>query len=224
MLNSRRSAAGSRARTTLPALAAVLAILLGACSGGGDPQPTPRDTTSETPTPSPTPSPTPTPTTPPEPEPPTLPAVSRPDKAGRAEFTRYVVAAWVYAIRTNDMSALDEVSPPKGCGGCAPLAKELTKREQQGWYVALTGVGVGRPVDRTPRESTRQDPIATEVEIAIPESEVLNDDGSLRGISPAHERAIFATTFRFEAKTKKRPARFVLLSFGISDPPAKKDR
>ncbi len=224
-------ATGYRSRPALRLLAGTvsLPLVLAGCSGGSTDEAAPSASpsasessasASSSPEPSPTPPPTPEPTAPEKPE------GLKNTKAGRAEFSQYVIDAWVYAFVSNAVKPLTSVSVKGGCGGCGALSKEMDRRAKQGWHVELYGVGVGTVEE--PKKQPEGRTTITETTIAIPESPILNDDGSLRATSPAHPDAQFTSKITYQPpkkkttgkgkkkKTVKTPGHFQLESFGVA--------
>ena len=188
--------------------AALLAGLLGACSGtpdeaGAGPSPTPGTPATSTPAQeSTTTAADPGRDLPDAPEPPR----HRRGPAGQEQFARYVMAAWVWSLRSNDATPLLEASRSRRqpCAGCDTLAEELERRERQGWHVALEGIDVQRT--RLRRDG---DVVVATSRVDIPESASLHEDGSFRSTNPAHEDATFTVTLR------PGPKRHVLVSFTV---------
>lgn len=200
----------------LTLVALVLALVSGACSSGQAPRAEASPGTSPTPSAA-TPS---TPSTeasspgpggaeePEEPVQPRLPKKLDDDPAGRNAFARYVLDAWVYAVASNDAQPLLDASPrKKPCVGCTELADELKQRRRDGWHVALPPL---RPtsVDLEGKRSDPEPVVALVVD--IPESDARNDDGSLRGLSPAHRDATFKVRMRY------RDGAWELLGFSVA--------
>lgn len=133
------------------------------------------------------------------------PPRSRNDRRGRVELAEYVLAAWVYALRTNDTGPLLRAGAGRPCGGCPELFRELRRRDREGWHVTLGDVRVRstqvRAQGRRARVSMRVD---------IPRSETVHDDGSFRSTSPAHPGR------RFTVEMEHRKGRFRLVSFAVS--------
>lgn len=137
------------------------------------------------------------------------PEVPRPRKGPRGQkaFARYVMAAWSWSLRANDAGPLLAVSPSRKqpCRGCAPLAKELAQRAEDGWYVDFPGLSV----DRTRLRHDGRDVVATS-KVDIPESDSFLDDGTYRSTNPAHPGATFVVRMRL---TK---GEYRLVSFSIA--------
>lgn len=125
--------------------------------------------------------------------------------AGRRQFARYVLQAWVYALGTNDPEPLTSVGRQDRCGGCRALEKELAKRAEQRWSVALPGVAVSDSRQSRTRGSTR-----VTLEVDIPAGTTRFDDGRFRSSTPAHPGT------RFVVEVGRARNRFVLVSFGVS--------
>ena len=196
-------------RRCVAATALLLAASVAGCSGGSpEPsaaEPTPTESASASDSASPAPSPSVTPT--PEPELPKAP-VAKATPAGREAFAEFVVERWGYALRTNDASALTELSPKAApCRGCAALATELKKREKQGWYVDFPGAKVVK-VDVAPGEEPGVQ-VAT-AKIDVPASQSLFEDGEVRNENDARKGAAFEVRMRLDGK------RYVLLAFRVS--------
>ena len=187
----------------------LLVATLAGCSddsskASGTPSETPSSSSSSaTPSASPTPSATPTP------EAPTRPAFAPGDKGQRA-FAAYVVDSWGYALSTNDATAVTDLSPSRKeqCRGCRELAKELQRRENQGWHVDFPGATVRRTT--LEREDDRI--LATTV-ADLPASTSYFDDGTFRNDNEAHQGARFLIDLRIDGKAKKRE--YVLLAFSV---------
>ncbi len=178
--------------------AAVITLLvvpaLGGCTGSGTPEAEPGTASSGSSpsaatSPSPSVSPVAEPSVPAAPEPPR----TRKGPAGQKAFAAFVMDAWSWSLRTNDASPLLDVSPSRKqpCDGCAALGKELRGRAKEGWYVDFPGLDVSRT-----RLRQSGDTIVATSDVAIPESDSYQDDGSYRSTSPAHEDATFTVTMR----------------------------
>jgi hypothetical protein len=115
-----------------------------------------------------------------------------------------VLQAWIYALNTNDPTALLDVSGRRPCGGCAELADELGQRRAEGWYVGLDAVEVSR-VGITARGDAARAVLA----VTIPESGTFHEDGSFRSTNPAHPRSTF------EVDMARERGRFRLVSFSL---------
>lgn len=183
-----------------------LALLLSACSGGAD------ETAADPPTSSPAPPVSDKPADPsPDPDASSAAPVEVPepprgrnDRGGRREFGEYVLQAWIHALNTNDPQALLDAGGGRPCQGCAPLARELHRRDRQGWHVVLDGVRVSRVSDT----GDGRRGVVT-MRVTIPESHSYHDDGSYRSTSPAHQRSTFEVEMRHTGR------RFELVSFGL---------
>ena len=189
----------------------LLSASLGACSGdSSEPsasEPTASDSESQTPSGSSTPSPSPTTDSTPEPKLPKAPA-AKDTEAGRQAFAEFVVERWGYALRTNDASALSDLSPRSGpCQGCKELESELKKRKKQGWYVDFPGARVGKVAVVAGDEPGVHVATAT---INVPASESYFEDGELRNENEARKGAQFEVRMRLDGK------RFVLLAFRVA--------
>ena len=207
---------GPLARRCAVATTALLLVgALGACSDDSSESSSSEPTSSESassgsPSPSEsstTPSPSPTTDTTPEPTLPEAPP-SKDTKAGRQAFAEFVVERWGYALRTNDASALTDLSPRSGpCQGCKELEAELRKREKEGWYVDFPGARVVK-VDVVAGDEPRVQ-VAT-AKIDVPASESYFEDGELRNENEARKGAAFEVRMRLDGK------RFVLLAFRVT--------
>ena len=196
-----------RAATTAAAAAAfLLAASVTGCSGDTD-EPEASEGTSSPSTSESTPSSSPSPTSSPEPKLPKAPP-AKDTAAGREAFAEFVIARWGYALRTNDATALTELSPESGlCEGCAELQAELKKRKKEGWYVDFPGAKVVKLRVEPGEEPGVQVATAT---INVPASESYFDDGELRNENDAHKGATFEVRMRLDGK------RYVLLAFRVS--------
>ncbi|HEX6248125.1 MAG TPA: hypothetical protein VFZ64_09670 [Nocardioidaceae bacterium] len=183
-----------------------LALLLSACSSGAD------ETAAVPPTSSPSPllpeaseagSPSPAEQSAPPVEVPEPPQ-GRNDRRGRRAFGEYVLQAWIHALNTNDPQALLDAGGRRPCQGCSPLARELRKRDRQGWHVVLDGVQVSRTRDTA---DGRRGVVT--LRVTIPESHSYHDDGSYRSTNPAHPRSTFEVEMRHTGRG------FELVSFGL---------
>ena len=143
------------------------------------------------------------------PEEPERPAARNTPEARRA-FARYVMAAWAYALSTNDAAAVTSISPrDEQCAGCKDLTKELASRKKDGWFVDFPGVEVDS-ITLRPINSISVAPLATATaKVDIPASRSYFEDGSFRNDNDAHENTDFAVTMRLDGK------RFVLLAFQV---------
>jgi hypothetical protein len=130
-------------------------------------------------------------------DPPAVPAAPESPRAGKGragqrQFAQFVLAAWSWSLRSNDATPLLDASlGTEPCGGCTPLRKELRGRDAEGWYVDFPGLRV----DRIRLRPAGADVVA-EARVGVPESDALNDDGSYRSTSPAHEDATFTVRMR----------------------------
>jgi hypothetical protein len=200
-------------RASAGAVAALL--LVTSCSGSGDASPagpdgpastsgtpgTDADAPSATPVAEPTEDPT-VPTPPPVPEPPR----PRPGPKGQRAFAEHVIASWAWSLQANDPAPLLAASRSRKrpCNGCRDLARELRKRDRQGWYVDLPPVGVDRT--RLRRDGTL---VVARSRVDIPESDTYFYDGSFRSTSRAHDDATFLVRMR------RAEDRYVLVSFTV---------
>jgi Family of unknown function (DUF6318) len=131
---------------------------------------------------------------------------ARSGPVGQRVFARYVIAAWGYALRTNDSGPLLALSPTKKpCEGCASLARELTKRVKQGWYVDFADADVTR-ISLTNRAGIA----IANATVDIPGSNSFNDDGSYRSSSPAHPHSGFQVQMKLVKK------KYQLVSFTVA--------
>jgi hypothetical protein len=127
--------------------------------------------------------------------------------AAREAFTRYVVEAWSFALRSNDPSPVTDLSPRKRpCEGCRELQAELRKRHRQHWYVDFPGASVRRV--RTAAGKAPGTWTGTAV-VDIPASRSYFDDGTFRNDNAAHRGATFSVTFRPDGR------RWSLLAFSV---------
>jgi len=182
-------------------IALTCGFALAACSDDGRPAAKPTPTP---PTATPTPTGTPSPTVPVI-EKPTLPPATNGAK-GQEAFATYVVEAWAYALASNDVSVLTDVSAGrKPCQGCKELAAELAERTKDGWSVYPFDVTIDRV-----RLIQSELGTTARVRFDVPETKSLFDDGSLRNTSPAHPDATFSVSLRLERKT------YQLIRFTIS--------
>jgi hypothetical protein len=125
---------------------------------------------------------------------------------GQRAFARYVIGAWGYALRTNDSGPLLSLSPRKQpCEGCASLARELTNRDKQGWYVDFSGADVTR-LSLVERAGLT----IVNATVDIPQSNSFNDDGSYRSSNPAHPDS------GFQVRMKLVKKKYQLLSFTVA--------
>lgn len=195
-------------RATVGLVAVVL--LTGSCSGETDPpdtRPSPSGATSSTPaTTSEEPSPTAEPTVsepPPMPQPPR----PRPGPKGQRAFALHVMAAWSWSLQANDAEPLLAAGPSRArpCGGCAELARELRRRDREGWYVDLPALGV----ERTRLTRDGDEVVVARSRVDVPESDTYFYDGSFRSTNPAHDDATFLVRMR------RAQDRYVLVSFTV---------
>ncbi len=196
-------------RRAVATTALLLTASLGACSGDSSEPSASEPTSSESATPSgsSTPSPSPTTDSTPEPKLPKAPA-AKDTEAGRQAFAEFVIERWGYALRTNDASALSDLSPGSGpCQGCKELESELKKRKKQGWYVDFPGARVAKVDVVAGDEPGVQVATAT---INVPASESYFKDGELRNENEARKGAKFEVRMRLDGK------RFVLLAFRVT--------
>lgn len=100
------------------AVTVLAAVLLGACTGGGEPVATP--TATATPSPTAEPSPTPTPMAFPTP----AAAISEPTPEGAIAAGTQFVALYDYAFSTGDAAPLMAMSG-EGCGLCASVRDDV---------------------------------------------------------------------------------------------------
>lgn len=192
-----------------PVAVLLTALLVSACTGGeaapaADEEPT--STASEQPT-SPASSTPAAETGPPDPGP--VPEAPRPRRGpeGQRAFARHVVASWAWSLQANDAAPLLEAGRSKArpCEGCTDLRAELRARDDEGWYVELPPLGVGRT-----RLAPDGDAVVATTRVDIPESETYFYDGSFRSTNPAHDEAVF------EVRMRRAADRYVLLSFTVS--------
>jgi hypothetical protein len=113
---------------------------------------------------------------------------------------------WSWSLRSNDSRPLSRLSPGRKqpCEGCRALARELARRDRQGWYVDFPGLDVGRT-----RLRPEGDVVVATSRVDIPGSDSFYEDGGFRSSSPAHDDARFTVTMRWS----KRGYR--LLSFSV---------
>lgn len=139
--------------------------------------------------------------------PPAIPAPPRgeDDRRGRRAFGEYALQAWIHALNTNDPGALMDAGGRRPCEGCRTLARELRRRDRQGWHVVLDDVRVSRTSVSEEGGRTR-----VTMRVSIPESHSYHDDGTYRSTNPAHPRSTFEVEIRHTGR------RFELLSFALS--------
>lgn len=124
--------------------------------------------------------------------------------AGRRAFARYVLQAWVYALGSNDAGPLVSAGRRGRCGGCAALERELSRRADRGWSVALPAVAVRGSSQRRGGRTT-----SVTLDVDIPAGSTRFDDGRFRSSTPAHPGT------RFVVEVARTPERFVLVSYGV---------
>ena len=156
-------------------------------------------------------------------EPPEEPTGLKNNPKDRAEFTGYIVDSWIYAFISNDPKPLISSSVKGGCDGCGNLRKEMKKRTEEGYFVELVGVGVGKTTE--PKKQPPDGKVTiTKTSLALPESRILNEDGTLRALSPAHPDTTFTAKVKWlppkqtkakGKKNKKTPGELQLVSFGV---------
>lgn len=129
--------------------------------------------------------------------------------AGRDAFTEHVIDLWAHALATNDTTPLLALAPARRCGGCADLTRELERRRDEGWFVALDHVAV-RSIEGPERIRPGR-PLTTVATIDIPATFALNDDHSYRTSNPSHEGAVF------EVDLVWRRGEFRLLGYALSE-------
>lgn len=187
------------------------ALVLAACGGGEDTSEEGGSAADQEPAVATT-SPSPAPSGPPDRPVPTLPTGSESledDRAGRVAFAEHAVATWAYAIATNDPDPFLALAPrQQHCQGCRPFARELDRRADEGWFVALDRVLV-TDVD-APRRTAPRTPVPVTVTLDIPATYALNDDRTFRSTNPAHEGATF------ELEIAWRRGGFVLLGYSLT--------
>ena len=203
---------GHPLRRSAAATVLLLAATVAGCSEDSDDSPEPA--ASE---PSATPSDavasateSPSPTSSPKPVLPKAPPAKDND-AGRQAFAELVVERWGYALRTNDATALTELSPQAGlCQGCAELRSELRQRSKQGWYVDFPGAKVVK-VDVAPTDDPTDDPGThlARATINVPASESKFEDGAVRNENEARKGATFEVRMLLNGK------RYSLLAFSV---------
>jgi len=168
------------ARTALASLVLPLGLLSG-CSGDSTDSAQPSPSASST-----SATPTPTPSSSPAPRAPTAP---KDTAKARAEFARFVVTAWGYALRTNKPGLVTDLSPTKApCKGCHDFQSELAARKKRHWYVDFPGADIRKvAVHKQGAPKT----YLAHVVVDIPASRSYFDDGSFRNVNNAHPRAPF---------------------------------
>lgn len=195
-----------RRRSAAATAVLLLAVSTTGCSGDSDEPdsgPTSSESASESST-SPSPSPSSTRTA--KPKLPKAPPAKATD-VGRKAFAEFVIDRWGYALRTNDASALTDLSPKAApCQGCVDLQRELAKRRKQGWYVDFPGAKVVK-VDLAAGDLPGVQ-VAT-ARINVPASESYFEDGELRNENDARKGAAFEVRMRLNGK------RYVLLAFRV---------
>jgi hypothetical protein len=131
----------------------------------------------------------------------------RPGRAGQRAFVRYVVAAWAYALRTDDARPLVSTSPAGvPCRGCAAFRASMAQRRREGWSVDLGRLAVRRVA------LTAQGPGQTyaRATVDIPRSSSSFRDGTFRNTSAAHRGATFEVLMRRSGRV------YHLLAFTVS--------
>lgn len=131
-----------RARASVAALAASLALLTGCGDGGDEPG---ADPTPIIPSSSPA-EPTPSESEAAEEEPPAMPEAAREESTAGAEaFVEHWADLVTYMLNTGDSGPLDAISEP-GCGSCADTTEGITglydeggRIESEGWSVKQLG-------------------------------------------------------------------------------------
>jgi hypothetical protein len=183
-----------------------MAATVSGCSGSADTPEANGTTSSPTASGSPTQSPSPTPSTTSAPKLPKAPPAK--DTAdGREAFAKFVIDRWGYALRTNDATAVTDLSPQSGpCGGCPELQDELRTRKKEGWYVDFPGAKIVKLQVAPDTEPGVQVATAT---INVPASTSYFDDGELRNENDAHKGATFEVRMRLDGKS------YVLLAFSV---------
>lgn len=184
------------------------AVLLVSCSGATDsPAATPstsaalpstREPAAETPSP---------PAGPTLPDPPVMPEPPRPGAEGQRAFARHVIASWAWSLRANDAAPLLAASRSRSrpCTGCRELARELRRRDREGWYVDLPTLSVERTRLRRDGEE-----VVASSRVGIPESDTYFYDGGFRSTNPPHDGA------RFLVRMRRAESRYVLVSFTVT--------
>jgi hypothetical protein len=131
----------------------------------------------------------------------------RPGPEGQRAFAQHVIASWAWALQANDAEPLVVASRSRKrpCTGCGDLARELRKRDRQGWYVDLPAVSV----ERTRLRRDGDEVVATS-RVGIPESDTYFYDGTFRSTNPAHDDATFTVRMR------RTQDRYVLMSFTVA--------
>jgi hypothetical protein len=131
----------------------------------------------------------------------------RPGPKGQRAFAQHVIASWAWALQANDAEPLVTASrsSKRPCTGCGDLARELRRRDRQGWYVDLPAVSV----ERTRLRRDGDEVVATS-RVSIPESDTYFYDGAFRSTNPAHDDATFTVRMR------RTQDRYVLVSFTVA--------
>ena len=149
--------------------------------------------------------PTPTPSSGPAPQ---VPSAPKDTAKARAAFARYVVAAWGYALRTNDAGVVTDLSAKKNpCKGCKDFQSELALRKKQHWYVDFPGAEVRKVAVH--KQGGARTYLAHAV-VDIPSSRSYFDDGSFRNVNNAHPRAPFDVVMAYTN------GKYSLLEFRVS--------
>ena len=195
-------------RPVLPAITVAMILLTSACTtdtgpGAGAPS-SASPSAAASPSPSPSADPSADQGAASVPDPPR----GRHDRATARRFAEYALQAWIHALNTNDAGALLRVSGDRPCDGCAALRRELTRRERQGWYVALRDVRV-RGADVVLAGRTAR----VRLTVDLPESQSLEKDGAYRSTNPAHPGSTF------EVRMVHTRNRYRLTAFSLSDGP-----
>jgi hypothetical protein len=140
---------------------------------------------------------------PPAPEPPRF----APGPAGQRAYAEFVMAAWSWALVSNDARPLVDQSAFKAraCDGCRPFARDLRTRSREGWYVDFDGLEV-----RSTELRRSGDRITATSRVAIPASDTFFEDGGYRSSNEPRDRA------RFVVVMEKRAKAYRLVSFTLS--------